>query len=160
MQSGCRESANHNPAGLHSPCSPLATVSAAPYSDYYALQLGPAPPDQRDRERDQEQHEKNPRDLRSVAGDSRESEKRRDDREHEESKRPAQHGGLLVLGQSSSTTLRMAPFGVFRTTRRSPVDFRKNQEWWPRPESNQRHTDFQSAALPTELLGLRVLREG
>src|SRR5438309_5678599 len=25
--------------------------------------------------------------------------------------------------------------------------------WWPRPESNQRHTDFQSAALPTELLG-------
>src|SRR5438552_6408701 len=27
------------------------------------------------------------------------------------------------------------------------------QVWWPRPESNQRHTDFQSAALPTELLG-------
>src|SRR3954462_4219681 len=27
------------------------------------------------------------------------------------------------------------------------------KEWWPRPESNQRHTDFQSAALPTELLG-------
>ena len=25
--------------------------------------------------------------------------------------------------------------------------------WWPRPELNQRHTDFQSAALPTELLG-------
>ena len=25
--------------------------------------------------------------------------------------------------------------------------------WWPRPESNQRHADFQSAALPTELLG-------
>ena len=30
--------------------------------------------------------------------------------------------------------------------------------WWPRPESNQRHTDFQSAALPTELLGLRAMR--
>src|ERR1700704_2731762 len=28
------------------------------------------------------------------------------------------------------------------------------KSWWPRPESNQRHTDFQSAALPTELLGL------
>src|SRR6267378_8656097 len=27
------------------------------------------------------------------------------------------------------------------------------KSWWPRPESNQRHTDFQSAALPTELLG-------
>src|SRR6185295_10758030 len=25
--------------------------------------------------------------------------------------------------------------------------------WWPRLESNQRHADFQSAALPTELLG-------
>src|SRR5438132_9166862 len=25
--------------------------------------------------------------------------------------------------------------------------------WWPRPESNRRHEDFQSAALPTELLG-------
>src|SRR2546427_353387 len=25
--------------------------------------------------------------------------------------------------------------------------------WWQRPESNQRHTNFQSAALPTELLG-------
>src|SRR5947209_17609898 len=25
--------------------------------------------------------------------------------------------------------------------------------WWPRPELNRRHTDFQSAALPTELLG-------
>src|SRR4029079_16986110 len=30
--------------------------------------------------------------------------------------------------------------------------------WWPRPESNQRHTDFQSAALPTELLGLPAAR--
>src|SRR5450432_944879 len=25
--------------------------------------------------------------------------------------------------------------------------------WWPRAELNHRHTDFQSAALPTELLG-------
>jgi hypothetical protein len=28
------------------------------------------------------------------------------------------------------------------------------REWWPGPESNQRHADFQSAALPTELPGL------
>ena len=27
------------------------------------------------------------------------------------------------------------------------------QIWWPRAELNHRHTDFQSAALPTELLG-------
>src|SRR5690349_22652901 len=26
-------------------------------------------------------------------------------------------------------------------------------EWWPGPESNQRHRDFQSRALPTELPG-------
>src|SRR3979411_2880029 len=28
-----------------------------------------------------------------------------------------------------------------------------NSCWWPRAESNHRHADFQSAALPTELLG-------
>ena len=28
--------------------------------------------------------------------------------------------------------------------------------WWPRAESNHRHADFQSAALPTELLGHAV----
>src|SRR5258708_14704761 len=27
------------------------------------------------------------------------------------------------------------------------------KSWWPRTELNRRHTDFQSAALPTELLG-------
>jgi hypothetical protein len=31
----------------------------------------------------------------------------------------------------------------------------KPKIWWPRAELNHRHTDFQSAALPTELLGLR-----
>ena len=34
------------------------------------------------------------------------------------------------------------------------VGHRLRVDGWPRPESNQRHTDFQSAALPTELLGL------
>ena len=32
---------------------------------------------------------------------------------------------------------------------------RRTGEWWPRTESNHRHADFQSAALPTELLGHR-----
>src|SRR5438034_9125536 len=31
--------------------------------------------------------------------------------------------------------------------------FASREIWWPRAELNHRHTDFQSAALPTELLG-------
>ena len=30
---------------------------------------------------------------------------------------------------------------------------RKRGKWWPNSDSNQGHADFQSAALPTELLG-------
>src|SRR5260221_13216619 len=33
------------------------------------------------------------------------------------------------------------------------VAWPRAESWWPRPGSNHRHTDFQSAALPTELLG-------
>ncbi len=32
-------------------------------------------------------------------------------------------------------------------------------QWWPGTESNCRHGDFQSPALPTELPGHQVLRE-
>ena len=34
----------------------------------------------------------------------------------------------------------------------SPIDIIWKY-WWPGPESNWRHADFQSAALPTELPG-------
>src|SRR5438128_12048711 len=53
-------------------------------------------------------------------------------------------GGFVERKLNCYPGLRMPSvlFGYFRT-----------RLWWPRPESNQRHTDFQSAALPTELLG-------
>ena len=33
----------------------------------------------------------------------------------------------------------------------SRVDWRRHKKWWPDPESNWGHRDFQSLALPTEL---------
>ena len=33
------------------------------------------------------------------------------------------------------------------------LDWRTIKKWWPEVESNHRHADFQSAALPTELSG-------
>src|SRR3979411_3434909 len=44
-------------------------------------------------------------------------------------------------------------FDYIRERADRPVAVLLRELWWPRPESNQRHTDFQSAALPTELLG-------
>src|SRR5262249_57236519 len=37
---------------------------------------------------------------------------------------------------------------------KEPATEASQLKWWPRAELNHRHTDFQSAALPTELLGL------
>ena len=44
------------------------------------------------------------------------------------------------------------PLSVFKTDpfSRTWVNLRVSK-WWFRPESNQRHEDFQSSALPTEL---------
>jgi hypothetical protein len=36
---------------------------------------------------------------------------------------------------------------------KSKKEVTRKKIWWPEPESNQRHADFQSAALPTELSG-------
>jgi hypothetical protein len=35
----------------------------------------------------------------------------------------------------------------------SMIETETLKKWWPGSESNQRHADFQSAALPTELPG-------
>ena len=45
------------------------------------------------------------------------------------------------------------------TSRRS-ITWQAIEGWWPGPESNQRHRDFQSRALPTELPGRREKSEG
>ena len=36
-----------------------------------------------------------------------------------------------------------------------PLGYTPAKEWWPETESNRRHEDFQSSALPTELSGQR-----
>jgi hypothetical protein len=53
-------------------------------------------------------------------------------------------------GRRKPADLQSAPFGHFGI---SP------EQWWPRPESNRRHTDFQSVALPTELPGRKLVGE-
>ena len=51
--------------------------------------------------------------------------------------------------------LRRAPRALGMAPMKTPNRERSGvKDWWPRAESNHRHTDFQSAALPTELLGL------
>ena len=39
------------------------------------------------------------------------------------------------------------------------LDFVGIWKWWPEADSNRRHRDFQSLALPTELSGLLKLNE-
>ncbi len=46
-----------------------------------------------------------------------------------------------------------------RGKRKGPALLQALKEWWPRTESNRRHGDFQSPALPTELLGHCATRQ-
>ncbi len=52
---------------------------------------------------------------------------------------------LSLNGEKLDFMLR-SPFDAF-------VEIPKTKEWWPKLELNQRHKDFQSFALPTELFG-------
>jgi hypothetical protein len=44
-------------------------------------------------------------------------------------------------------------FATLENDKGSATTLTPCDDWWPRAELNHRHTDFQSAALPTELLG-------
>jgi hypothetical protein len=58
----------------------------------------------------------------------------------------AERAASFVLKERTSTRKGKAP-GILR--------FPGAESWWPGTESNHRHADFQSAALPTELPGQR-----
>ena len=58
------------------------------------------------------------------------------------------------LAFRSSLNLRQADPPRFLCGREDPSTAFTSDGWWPGPESNQRHRDFQSRALPTELPGL------
>ena len=57
-------------------------------------------------------------------------------------------GGRFELPNPMGADLQSAAFSHFATP---PIDYVK-YKWWLRTESNRRHKDFQSFALPTELL--------
>src|ERR1700687_221760 len=61
------------------------------------------------------------------------------------------NGSLMPSRVFSESAI--SDFDYIRERADRPVAVLLRELWWPRPESNQRHTDFQSAALPTELLG-------
>jgi hypothetical protein len=59
-------------------------------------------------------------------------------------------GGRIRTAEPKGADLQSAAFSHFATP---PILLRDIGEiWWLRTESNRRHMDFQSIALPTELL--------
>ena len=70
-------------------------------------------------------------------------------------KRRARGGGLPRASERGRSRLggpSTRPVGP-RSGPHSPRWLRSRVEWWPGPESNQRHPHFQCGALPTELPG-------
>jgi hypothetical protein len=52
--------------------------------------------------------------------------------------------------------IELSRFGLIHQEKKGlAIKLNPYQNWWPERESNLRHADFQSAALPTELSGQR-----
>ena len=68
-------------------------------------------------------------------------------------RREKPHAGVVFLGAGNEARTRYLHLGKVALYQMSYA-----RRWCPEPESNQRHVDFQSTALPTELSGQIFLR--
>ena len=62
----------------------------------------------------------------------------------------------LYLGKVSLYQLSYSRRGTTEVIKEKPITRMGHSIWWPGAESNHRHKDFQSSALPTELPGLSL----
>jgi hypothetical protein len=63
----------------------------------------------------------------------------------------------LYLGKVSLYQLSYSRRETTEVIKEKPIAKMGNSIWWPGAESNHRHKDFQSSALPTELPGLSLI---